>query len=611
MKNPNFASVRFTAVVAAIITLALAMAVVPSLAQNAVPPTARQAAASPAYASKLHPATAPAASKRRASPRAPARRGACGASPQDNVIYDNGPVNGTVDAWTINFGYSVSDSFTANGRAVTGFDFYVWAYPGDTPLTVDWSITSQPLGGGTVYGSGTASVTSTFIFSNQYGYDIDKLSVTGLNVALGSGTSWLNLQNATTSFGDPLFWDENSGPSQAYESAVGSIASEAFDVTGSGYPLPPCFQSGGNMQILHDFRGQGDGSHPSGVAADAAGNVYGAMSTSDTGYGLVYEIAAKDQSWVFNPLYNFTGGSDGAYPSMPIVGREGALYGTAAGGDFGLLYRLRPAPTACLTALCSWAENVLYHFADGPSAGSIAAFDQAGNLYGMSASGGAYGQGAVFELTPSLGGWTEEILYSFTGGSDGGGPNSLLVGHDGNLYGTAGGGAGVVFQLVRPPSGDTWTENVIYSFTGGSDGYGPYSLVQDGLGSLLGLASGRTSNGTLFVQAFLLSPSNGGWVFSVVGGVYGNKGWSTSNLASDAQGNVYWAFGYQEGCEGYVPTDVVSMRPPGGNFSTLWYSGNYTFYPTGALAVDGKGNVYGTTSGCGKYGQGAVWRVTP
>jgi len=147
------------------------------------------------------------------------------------TIYDNGPANGSVYAWTINFGYVVSDSFTVGAAStVFGVDFYVWAYPGDTALTVDWSITSAEFGG-TTYGSGTASLSSTFISSNQYGYDIDKLSASGLNAALSPGTYWLNLQNATTSFGDPLFWDENSGPSQASESAVGTIASEAFDIT--------------------------------------------------------------------------------------------------------------------------------------------------------------------------------------------------------------------------------------------------------------------------------------------------------------------------------------------------------------------------------------------
>ena len=154
------------------------------------------------------------------------------------VLYDNGPINGTVDAWTINFGYVVSDSFTvSSATTVAGFDIGVWEYPGDTALTVDWSITSAEFGG-TTYGSGTASVAQVFYSTNQYGYDIDKLSVSGLNVALGAGTYWLNLQNATTAFGDPLFWDENSGPSSASESAVGTIASEAFNINGPATPEP-------------------------------------------------------------------------------------------------------------------------------------------------------------------------------------------------------------------------------------------------------------------------------------------------------------------------------------------------------------------------------------
>src|ERR1039458_3780536 len=86
---------------------------------------------------------------------------------------------------------------------------------------------------------------------------------------------------------------------------------------------------------------------------------------------------------------------------------------------------------------------------------------------------GVYGGGTVFELTPSAGGWTEKIIYSFTGGSDGGLPDSLLLGQDGNLYGTTyyggdGGGGGVIFQLV--PSGDSWTETVIASYGLSGDG---------------------------------------------------------------------------------------------------------------------------------------------
>jgi hypothetical protein len=162
------------------------------------------------------------------------------------VIYDNGPVNGTVDAWTINFGYVVSDTLVCckvdspGGDVMTGFDFWAWESPGDTALTVDWSVTSAEFGG-TTLGSGTAKLTDTFISVNPYGFDIDKLTASGLNVALSAGTYWLNLQNATTAQGNPLYWDENSGvgcnspgcPSSASESAVGTIPSEAFDIIGS------------------------------------------------------------------------------------------------------------------------------------------------------------------------------------------------------------------------------------------------------------------------------------------------------------------------------------------------------------------------------------------
>ena len=72
--------------------------------------------------------------------------------------YNNGPINGTTDAWTINFGYIVSDSYVSDGSTVTGFSFGTWEFPGDTLLTVDWSITSAE-NGGTVFGSGTASAT--------------------------------------------------------------------------------------------------------------------------------------------------------------------------------------------------------------------------------------------------------------------------------------------------------------------------------------------------------------------------------------------------------------------------------------------------------------------
>jgi len=167
--------------------------------------------------------------------------------------YDNGPINGTTDAWTINFGYIVSDSYIAEGSNVYGFSFGVWEFSGDLMTSIDWSITSGE-NGGTVFGSGTASgrnVIDQFISSNQFGYDINLITVSGLNVPEISGTTyWLNLQNAVVPSGDPVFWDENSGkgcksngcPSSASESAVGTIPSEAFTVGGGcgNHNSPAC-----------------------------------------------------------------------------------------------------------------------------------------------------------------------------------------------------------------------------------------------------------------------------------------------------------------------------------------------------------------------------------
>src|SRR5208337_351213 len=138
---------------AATVVLVITLTVLPAWAQNAAPPTAREAAASPAFASRLHSSTATAARKRR--PSAPACSGRT--SPQGQVLYSNGPLNGTYDAWTINYGYVVSNSFTlGSASTVGGFDFYTWGYPGDNPQTVDWYISSSPFGG-TIYGSGTGA----------------------------------------------------------------------------------------------------------------------------------------------------------------------------------------------------------------------------------------------------------------------------------------------------------------------------------------------------------------------------------------------------------------------------------------------------------------------
>jgi hypothetical protein len=171
-------------------------------------------------------------------------------APAQNWTYDNGPINGTTGAWAINFGYIVSDTFVADGSLVNGFGFGFWEDSGGDLTSVQWSVTSGE-NSGTVYGSGTASganLVDKFVSENEFGYAIDEVTVSGLNVPTRSGTTyWLNLQNAMVLDDYSAFWDENSGkgcmsngcPSSASESFVGTVPSESFTINGGSGGTTP------------------------------------------------------------------------------------------------------------------------------------------------------------------------------------------------------------------------------------------------------------------------------------------------------------------------------------------------------------------------------------
>jgi hypothetical protein len=148
-------------------------------------------------------------------------------------IYDNGPINGNTDAWTINFGYAVSDSFTvgAGGATITGLSFGFWEL-GQTDLdSVDVAITSSEFGG-TTYFDGTVNFTYSGCSTNQNGYYVCIGTGNFNGPTLAGGTYWLTLENACCDDGG-IFWDENSGPSSASESSVGTIPSESFTMYGN------------------------------------------------------------------------------------------------------------------------------------------------------------------------------------------------------------------------------------------------------------------------------------------------------------------------------------------------------------------------------------------
>jgi uncharacterized repeat protein (TIGR03803 family) len=195
----------------------------------------------------------------------------------------------------------------------------------------------------------------------------------------------------------------------------------------------------------------------------------------------------------------------------------------------------------CASAAAKY--KVLYRFTGGsdggqPETGVI--FDTSDNLYGTTYVGGDYGSGTVFKLAPNGDGtWTESVLHSFGGSGDGASPIAPLVfDSNGNLYGTTSGGGtygqGIVFQLT-PNSDDTWTENVLYNFAGGRDGASPAAgLILDTAGNLYGTTrNGGRCAGPGCGTVFELTPtSDTTWTETVLHRFAGGKDGAVPDHAS-------------------------------------------------------------------------------
>jgi uncharacterized repeat protein (TIGR03803 family) len=303
----------------------------------------------------------------------------------------------------------------------------------------------------------------------------------------------------------------------------------------------------------------------------------------------------------------------------------GTTYWQGSDG-FGTVFRLKPPPQAPRSALGGWSETVLQSFAGGNGDyangtypyGNLV-FDQAGNLYGTTLTGGNYINccGVVFQLTPNgAGGWTEKILYSFRSGNDGANPYAGLVfDQSGNLYGTTwtGGngscifqpGCGTVFQLT--PSAGGWTENVLYRFQNGSDGAYPTGLIVDASGNLYGTTTGGyASGGTVFE----LSPSNGAWKYTLLYSFTGGGG-PNGSLTMDQAGNLYGTT-FQDGS--YASGSVFKLTPSSGAWTEtdLYdFSGPDGANPLGGVTLDSHGNLFGTTAYGGDYSCGVAYEITP
>jgi uncharacterized repeat protein (TIGR03803 family) len=271
-------------------------------------------------------------------------------------------------------------------------------------------------------------------------------------------------------------------------------------------------------------------------------------------------------------------------------------------------------------------ETVLHSFTGGADGGLPAGLtmDAAGNLYGTTAQGGVDGGcnmngcGVVYEMSP---GGTETVLYTFSGGSDGGNPQSALIfDRKGNLYGTtAGGGAnrdGTVFKLNA-----SGKEKVLYSFAGGSDGNLPISgLVADKSGNLFGTTNlggsntdcagfGNSGCGTIYEIA---ADGSETVLYVFTGG--GDGGNPVGGLLLDKAGNLYGTTevgGLSGGCGG-LGCGTVFKFTPNGALSTLYTftGGSDGGQPVADLVRDSAGNLYGTTLFWGE-GYGVVFALAP
>jgi uncharacterized repeat protein (TIGR03803 family) len=372
--------------------------------------------------------------------------------------------------------------------------------------------------------------------------------------------------------------------------------------------------------VLYSFSSQNHsaaGAGPTGLIRDGAGNLYG--TTSEGGgvinRGVVFKVAADGTETV---LYTFCNCADGAYPFGGVIkDSAGNLYGTTSAGGTGCpicggggtVFKLAPDGT----------ETVLYNFcsenncSDGIDPTSRLIRDTSGNLYGTTGYGGTYNKGVVFKLAPD---GTETVLYAFTGGSDGAEPIAgVIEDQSGNLYGTtySGGafGGGVVFKVS--PDG---TETALYGFCSQrncSDGAYPYAgVIEDQSGNLYGTAEfgggGLNCDGETCGVIFEIAANGTYTVLHQFSGVDG--GIPIGGLIKDTAGNLYGTT--FDG--GYFGDGVVFKLAPDGTERVLhsFAGGSDGKWPEAGLINDKAGNLYGTTvacdpprSGCG----GTVFRL--
>jgi uncharacterized repeat protein (TIGR03803 family) len=271
---------------------------------------------------------------------------------------------------------------------------------------------------------------------------------------------------------------------------------------GTVFELTPG-SNGWTEAVLYRFTGGADGNYPySTLTIDKTGSLYGTTygAGGTSSLGTVYQLSLSSTGgWAQTTLHGFAGTSDGSNPLGPVVfDKMGRLYGTtSAGGTYGYgnVYQLNPLASG-------WTLTVLHDFnsTDGAFPAWVGlTIDQGGNLYGTTENGGPNNTGTVWELlySASQNDYSEKVLYNFGPKGDGDGNYpwaGVTMPGDGILFGTTAQGGpnnwGTIFALAKD-NRNKWKEKILYSFTGGEDGGQPSGdLLKNGSGPLYGIAGG-------------------------------------------------------------------------------------------------------------------------
>lgn len=396
-----------------------------------------------------------------------------------------------------------------------------------------------------------------------------------------------------------------------------------------------------NLQTLHVFSGGADGGNPTGgLISTPDGTLHGTTLYGGTssqvclgiGCGVVFQERPPKsigEAWAFSTIYTFQGGIDGASPTSPLAfdPHSGALYGSTFGDSAvpaGNIFRLTPPADPA----AKWTFENIYVFkggADGRIVGASTPLVVArGRVFGITHDGGSSaacgsgGCGTFFVLAPPAtagGDWTKTVLFDFSGGDGGSAPVSTSrFDTSGSIYIATSDGHGAIVRLTPPRSGPAWTETVLYRFTGGVDGTGPFSLVLGANGEVFGIAGGG-GRGKAGI-AFELSPSpETPWAKTTIHtflphGFSGNLG--PSSLAESATGSL---IGVRFGELDFGAGAVFELTPPAQPGTRWGFSQPWNFNTMGGPSrnpenvVPGAfGGLYGVLNG-GDSDFGAVFAL--